>query len=79
MSSRRTGWTMLAHRDVGVVQPAAAEALEVVVVGVAGVGVGVHHGAVGPVVVGVGGDVAPGVPTTPFRNAMSAASSPLKS
>ncbi len=46
-----------ADRAVVAVEAAAAEALEVVVVGEADVGVGVDVGAVGPGVVGVGGDV----------------------
>ena len=43
MSSRRTGWTMLRISQVVAVQAAPAEALEVVVVGPAGVGVRVHR------------------------------------
>ena len=58
MSARETGCDDGADRTIVVVEPAAAEALEVVVVGPAEIHVRVDDGAVGPVVVGVAGDVA---------------------
>ena len=46
-----------ADPDVGVVEPAAPEALEIVVVGIAGVDMRVDVGAVSPLIVGVAGAV----------------------